>query len=62
MIERCTSDIVILSHGSANAYSMLCWPPLVKDCTQSLSSDPKIKLEYHGFLSYLKFSLYEESP
>jgi hypothetical protein len=23
MIERCTSDTVILYHGSANAYSML---------------------------------------
>ena len=26
------------------------------------SSDPEIKLEYYGFLAYLKSSLYEESP
>jgi hypothetical protein len=43
-------DTVILSCGSANAYSTLWWPPSVKDCTQSLSSDPIIKLEYHDFL------------
>jgi hypothetical protein len=34
----------------------------VKDCTQSLSSDPMIKLEYHGFLPFHKCSLCEESP
>jgi hypothetical protein len=60
--EKCSSDMVILSHGSANAYSTLWWLPLVKDCTQSLSSDPKIKLEYHDFLPFLKNSLCEESP
>jgi hypothetical protein len=58
----CTSDTVILSRGSDNAYSMLWWPPLVKGCNQPLSSDPKIKLEYHGFLPFLKYSLCEESP
>ena len=36
----------------ANAYSMLWWPPLVKGCTQRLSSDPKIKLECHICLPY----------
>jgi hypothetical protein len=61
-VERCTSDTMILSRGSANAYSTLWWPTSVEDCTQPLSSDPKIKLEYHGFLPYLKFSLCEESP
>ena len=54
--------MVILSRGSANAYSTLWWPPSVKDRTQSLSSDPKIKLEYNGFLPFLKYSLCEESP
>jgi hypothetical protein len=54
-IERCTSDTVILSYGSATAYSTLWWPPSVKDCAQSLSSDPKIKLEYHDFLPFLKY-------
>jgi hypothetical protein len=54
-IERCTSDTVILSRGSVNAYSMLWWPPSVKGCTQHLSSDPKIKLGYHAILPYLKF-------
>jgi hypothetical protein len=61
-IKKCTSDTVILSRGSANAYSTLWLPPLVKGCTQPLSSDPKIKLEYYGFLPYTKFSLCEESP
>jgi hypothetical protein len=61
-IERCTSDTTILSSGSANAYSTLWWPPSVKDCSQSLSSDPKIKLEYHVFLPFIKYSLCEESP
>jgi hypothetical protein len=28
----------------------------------TLSSDPKIKLEYHNFLPYIKFSLCEKSP
>jgi hypothetical protein len=41
--------MVILSHGLANAYSTLWWPPSVKGCTQPLSSDLKIKLEYHDF-------------
>jgi hypothetical protein len=31
------------------------------DCTQSLSSDPKTKLEYHNFLPFLKHYLCEES-
>jgi hypothetical protein len=53
---------VILSCGLANAYSTLWLPPSVKGCTQPLSSDPKIKLEYHDFLPYTKFSLCEESP
>jgi hypothetical protein len=48
-----------LSLGSANAYSTW-WPPSVNGCTQRLSSDPKIKLEYHGFIPYIKFSLCEE--
>jgi hypothetical protein len=61
-IERCIRDMVILSRGSTNAYSTLWWPPSVKDCNQSLSSDPKIKLEYHGFHPFLKYSLCEESP
>jgi hypothetical protein len=55
-IKRFTSDTVILSRGSVKAYSTLWWPPSVKGCTQALSSDPKIKLEYHSFLPYLKFS------
>jgi hypothetical protein len=54
-IKKCTSDMVILSRGSVNAYSTLWWPPSVKGCTQPLSSDPKIKLEYHSFLPYIKF-------
>ena len=62
IIERCTSDMMILSHCSTNTYSMLWWHPSVKGYTQPLSSDPKIKLEYHCFLPYLKFSLCEESP
>jgi hypothetical protein len=33
----------------------------VKDCTQRLSSDLKIKLKYHIILSYIK-SLCEKSP
>jgi hypothetical protein len=61
-LKKCTRDTVILSYGSANAYSTLWWPPSVKDCTQSLLSDPKIKLEYHDFLPFLKYSLCEESP
>jgi hypothetical protein len=61
-IESCIRDTVILSHGSTNAYSTLWWPPSVKDWTQSISSDPKIKLEYHDFLPFLKNSLCEESP
>jgi hypothetical protein len=59
--ERCTSDTVILSRGSANSYSTLWWPPSVKDHTQSLSSNPTIKFEYHSFLPFLKCSLCEES-
>jgi hypothetical protein len=54
--------MVILSRGWDNAYSTLWWHPSVKDCTESLSSDPKIKLEYHDLLSFLKYSLCEESP
>jgi hypothetical protein len=50
IIKGDTKDTTILSRGSANAYSTLWWPPSVKDCTQSLSSDPMIKLEYHGFI------------
>jgi hypothetical protein len=60
--EKCASDTVILSRGSTNAYSTLWLPPSVKDCTQSLSSDPMITLEYHGFLPFIKCSLCEESP
>jgi hypothetical protein len=60
-IKKCTSDTMILSRGSVNAYSTLWWPLSVKGCTQPLSSDPKIKLEYHSFLPYIKFSLCEES-
>jgi hypothetical protein len=44
---------MILSRGSANAYSTLWWPPLVKGCTQPLSNDLKIKLEYHVVLGYI---------
>jgi hypothetical protein len=57
-----TRDTVILSRGSTNAYSTLWWPPSVKDCTQSLSSDLMINLEYHGFLSLTDVSLCEISP
>jgi hypothetical protein len=39
--------------GLADAYSMLWLPPLVKGCTQPLSSDPKIKLECHSYLPYI---------
>jgi hypothetical protein len=52
---------MILSSGSTNAYSTLWWPPLVKDYTQSLSSDPMITLEYHDFLPFINCSLCEES-
>jgi hypothetical protein len=52
---------MILSRGSANAYSMLWCLPSVKGYTQPLLSDPKIKLEYHFVLPYIK-SLCEESP
>jgi hypothetical protein len=45
-------------HGLANAYSMLWWPPLVKGCTQLLSSDPKIKLECHSCLPYNNIPLW----
>jgi hypothetical protein len=38
--------------GSAND-STLWRPSSVKGCTQPLSSDPKIKLEYHGCLPYI---------
>ena len=55
-IKDGTRDTVILSRGSANAYSTLWWPPLVKDCTQSLSSDPTIKPECHGFSSFAMLS------
>jgi hypothetical protein len=48
-------------HKRHNVYSTLWWPPSVKGCAQPLSSDPKIKLEYHVVLPYIK-SLYEESP
>jgi hypothetical protein len=44
--------------GSANAYSTLWWPPLVKGCTQPLSSDPKIKLECHNYLPYINIPLW----
>ena len=57
-IKKCTSDTVILSRGSDNAYSMLWWPPLVKGCTQPLSSDPKIKLECHNCLPYINILLW----
>jgi hypothetical protein len=52
--KRCESDMMILSRGSTNAYSMLWWPPSFKDYTQSFSSDPTIKLEYHDFLPFIK--------
>jgi hypothetical protein len=48
-------------HGSANAYSTLWWPPLVKGCIQPLLSDPEIKLECHVCLAYIKL-VCEESP
>jgi hypothetical protein len=44
--------------GSANAYSTLRWPPLVKGSTQPLSSDPKIKLECHNSLPYIDIPLW----
>jgi hypothetical protein len=44
--------------GSANAYSMLWWPPLAKGCTQPLSSDPQIKLECHHSLPYINIMLW----
>jgi hypothetical protein len=47
--------------GSAKAYSTLWQPPSVKGCTQPLSSDPKIKIEYHGILLYINL-VCEESP
>jgi hypothetical protein len=43
---------------SANTYSTLWWPPLVKGCTQPLSSDPKIKLECHNCLLYINIPLW----
>jgi hypothetical protein len=46
---------------SAKAYSTLWLPSLVKGYTQPLSSDPKIKLECHGILPYIKL-ICEESP
>jgi hypothetical protein len=52
---------MILSCGSANAYSTLWLPPSVKGCTQPISSDLNIKVEYHNFIPYIK-SLCEESP
>jgi hypothetical protein len=60
VIKKCTRDTTILSRCLAHAYSTLWWPPLVKGCTQPLSSDPKIKLEYHVFLPYIEvFPLWE---
>jgi hypothetical protein len=47
--------------GSAKAYSMLWRPPSFKGYTQPLSSDPKIKIEYHGILPYIN-PVCEESP
>ena len=44
--------------ASANAYSTLWWPLLVKGCTQPLSSDPKIKLECHSCLPYINIPLW----
>jgi hypothetical protein len=44
--------------GSVNAYSTLLWPPLVKGCTQPLSSDPKIKLECNSSLPYIYILLW----
>jgi hypothetical protein len=52
--EICASDTTVLSRGSIDAYSTLWCPTSVKDCTQSISSDPLIKLEYHGFLPFIK--------
>jgi hypothetical protein len=43
-------------HGYA--YSTLWWPPLVKVCSQPLSSDPNIKLECHNCLPYINISLW----
>jgi hypothetical protein len=45
-------------HGSANVYSTLWWTPLVKGCTQPLSSDLKIKLECHSRLPYVNTPLW----
>jgi hypothetical protein len=36
--------------------------PLVKGCTQPLSSDPKIELECYGYLPYITNPVCEESP
>jgi hypothetical protein len=53
-----------LSYGSVKrnilAY-LCCGIPMDEGCTQPLSSDPKIKLDYHGSSLY-QFSVCEESP
>jgi hypothetical protein len=49
------------SRGSTKAYSTLWWPPSVNGCTQPFSSDPKIKLECHSILPYIK-PVCEQSP
>jgi hypothetical protein len=49
------------SHGNFIPWFGPCLLPSVKGCTQPLSSDPKIRLEYHVVLPYNK-SLCEESP
>jgi hypothetical protein len=43
------SSIICLS-------TLRCSVPMDEDCTQSLSSDPKIKLEYHGSILCLTIS------
>jgi hypothetical protein len=56
-----TLRFYLMYRNKANAYSTLWWPPSVKGRTQLLSSDPKIKLDYHDFLPYIK-SFCEKSP
>jgi hypothetical protein len=50
-IKKCTRDMTIYP-----VVRPMPTPPSVKGCTQPLSSDPKIKLQYHNFLPYIKVS------
>jgi hypothetical protein len=41
-----------LSRGSTEGLPPCCGVPMDEGCTQPLSSDPEIKLEYHNCLPY----------